>query len=298
VKRYGETTAVDGVSFEAQKGEIFSLLGPNGAGKTSTVEIIECVRRPTAGSARVLGYSVSEPDGEIEIKRRIGMLPQEFNALGRLTVEETLEFFAGMYDAPADLMGLLDLLEIREKAKVRFADLSAGQKRRVGIAAALVNDPELLVLDEPTTVLDPEMRRVTWKVIQGLHARGKSIVFTTRYADEAEQLADRIAILVKGKTVALDTPSQLVQSYGAGRTMVFTNGGEGVFGTLRRFFDTVSMEGSSVVVPFGDMRDIQVALTALIERGLHADMALRSAGLEEVYLKLAGSGMSESGETE
>jgi len=296
VKRYGEAAAVDGVSFDVQKGEIFALLGPNGAGKTTTIEIPECIRQPTSGSVKVLGHSVSDSDGPGQIKKKIGVLPQEFNTLGRLTVAENLDFFAGMYDEPVDVMGLLDLLEIRDKAKVRFSNLSGGLKQRVGIAVALVNDPELVFLDEPTTGLDPEIRRATWKVIRELRAKGKSIILTTHYMDEAEQLADRIAILVKGKAAALDTPSQLIRGYGVGRAMVFTSAGEGVFGTLRRFFDTVSMEGSNVVVPFHDTRDIHVALTALIERGLQADMTIRSASLEDVFLKLAGFRISESGE--
>jgi len=296
VKRYGEVAAVDGASFEVLKGEIFALLGPNGAGKTTTVEILECIRRPTAGTVRVLGRSVSEPGGPSEIKKKIGVLPQEFNTLGRLTVVENLEFFAGMYATSADVMGLLDVLEIREKANVRFANLSGGLKQRVGIAVALVNDPELVFLDEPTTGLDPEIRRATWKVIRDLRARGKSIILTTHYMDEAEQLADRVAILVKGKVAAIDSPSQLVRNHGVGRAMVFTSAGEGVFGTLRRFFDTVYMEGSNVIVPFGDVRDIQVALTALMERGIQADMTLRSASLEDVFLKLAGYRISDSGE--
>ena len=296
VKRYGNFAAVDGISFDVPKGEIFALLGPNGAGKTTTIEVLECIRSPTAGSVRVLGHSVSDSGGPAEIKKKIGVLPQEFNTLGRLTVAENLEFFAGMYDSPVELMGLLDLLEIRDKAKVRFANLSGGLKQRVGIAVALVNDPELIFLDEPTTGLDPEIRRATWKVIRDLKLKGKSIILTTHYMDEAEQLADKVAILVKGKVAALDGPSQLVRSYGVDRAMVFSNGGEGIFGTLRRFFDTVSLEGANVVVPFSDMRDIHVALTALMERGLQADMTLRSASLEDVFLKLAGFRISESGE--
>lgn len=296
VKRYGEVAAVEDVSFEVTKGEIFALLGPNGAGKTTTIEILECIRRPTAGSVRVLGRSVSDSDGQSEIKKKIGVLPQDFNTLGRLSVAENLEFFAGMYDAPVNVTALLELLEMRDKARVRFANLSGGMKQRVGIAVAMVNDPELLFLDEPTTGLDPEIRRATWNVIRGLRAKGKSIILTTHYMDEAEQLADRIAILVKGKVAALETPSKLIQSYGGGRAMVFTSASDSVFGTLRRFFDTVSMEGSKVVVPFGDIRDVQVALTALLERGIQADMSLRSASLEDVFLKLAGFRISDSGE--
>ena len=296
VKRYGEVLAVDGISFEVQKGEIFALLGPNGAGKTTTIEVLECMRLPTAGSAKVLGRSVTSSEEASEIKKKIGVLPQEFNTLGRLTVEENLQFFAGMYDTSVDLTGLLDLLEIRDKAKVRFADLSGGLKQRVGIAAALVNDPEIIFLDEPTTGLDPEIRRATWKVIRDLRAQGKTIILTTHYMDEAEQLADRITILVKGKVAALDTPSQLIRTYGGGRAMIFTSKSDGVFGTLRRFFDTVSMEGNNVLLPFSETRDIQVALTALMERGLQVDMSIRTASIEDVFLKLAGFKISETGE--
>ncbi len=296
VKRYGETVAVNGVSFEVEKGEIFALLGPNGAGKTTTVEILECIRQPTSGSVSVLGRSVAESDGVNEIKKKIGVLPQDFSALGRLTVRENLEFFAGMYEKSVDIGGLLDLLEIGDKSKVRFADLSGGLKQRVGVAASLVNDPELVFLDEPTTGLDPEIRRATWKVIEDLRARDKTIILTSHYMEEAEQLADRIAILVKGKTAAMDTPSNLVRTLGGGREMVFAKAGDGVFGTLRRFFDTVQMEGSDIVLPFNETRDIQVALTALMERGLQADMAIRSANIEDVFLKLAGFRISETGE--
>jgi ABC-2 type transport system ATP-binding protein len=296
VKRYGQAAAVDGVTLEVQKGEIFALLGPNGAGKTTTVEILECIRKPTAGTVRVLGHSVSDPGGPAEIKKRIGVLAQEFNTLGRLTVTENLEFFAGMYDSHVDVGDVLDLLGLREKAHTRFAELSGGMKQRVGIAAALVNDPELVFLDEPTTGLDPEIRRATWNVIRELRSKGRSVMLTTHYMDEAEALADRIAILVRGKVAAMDTPAGLISDSGISRTLVFTNAAEGVFGTLRRFFDDVSMEGADVVVPYRDMRDIQVAIGAITERGLQAEVQMRSASIEDVFLKLAGFRITESGD--
>jgi ABC-2 type transport system ATP-binding protein len=296
VKRYGEVTAIDGVSFEVQKGEIFALLGPNGAGKTTAIEILECTRQPTAGSVKVLGHSVTASHGANEVKKRIGVLPQEFGALGRLTVAENLEFFARMYDKSVDAMSPLDLLEIRDKANTRFANLSRGLKQRVGIAAALVNDPELILLDEPTTGLSSEIRRATWKVIGDLRTKGKTTILTTHYVEEAEQLADRIGILYKGKILALDTPAGLLGKFGGGRTIIFRNGGDAVFGTLRRFFDAVSMEGSDVVLPFDRFRDLEVALTALVGRGLEAEVALRSPTVEDVFLRLAGVEMSDTGE--
>lgn len=296
VKRYGEVAALDGVSFEVQKGEVFALLGPNGAGKTTTIGILECVRQPTAGSAKVLGHSVAAPHGVNEIKRKTGVLPQEFGALGRLTVAENLEFFAGMYGTSVDTMSLLDFLEIRDKAKVRFANLSRELKQRVGIAIALVNDPELILLDEPTTGLSSEIRRVIWKVIGDLRSKGKTTILTTCYMEEAEQLADRIGIIHRGKILALDTPAGLLGKFSGGRTVVFRNGGDAVFGTLRRFFDVVSMDGSDVVLPFDRLRDLEVALAALVDRGLETEVALRSPTMEDVFLKLAGVKMSDIGE--
>ncbi|MDV3278476.1 MAG: ABC transporter ATP-binding protein [Nitrososphaerales archaeon] len=296
VKRYGDTVAVDGVSFEVQRGEIFALLGPNGAGKTTTVEVLECIRPLTAGRVRVLGHDISDGSGVQALKSRMGVLPQDFRTLDRLTVRENLEFFAGMYRKHAEIDNLLELLEIKDKAKVRFGNLSGGLKQRVGVAAALVNDPELIFLDEPTTGLDPEVRRATWKVIEDLKAKGKTIILTTHYMEEAENLADRIGIMVKGKIAGLDTPSNLVKTYSGGKSVVFRNGGEATFGTLRRFFDTVSMEGSDVILPIEESRDIQVALTALMDRGLQVDMALKSGTIEDVFLKLSGFRMTETGE--
>jgi ABC-2 type transport system ATP-binding protein len=296
VKRYDGVAAVDGVSFEVQKGETFALLGPNGAGKTTTIEILECVRKPTAGSVKVLGYSVGAARGVDEIKKRIGVLPQEFSTLGRLTVAENLEFFAGMYDKSVDVMGLLELLEMRDRAKVRFVNLSGGLKQKVGIAAALVNDPELIFLDEPTKGIDSEVRRDTWKVIGDLRAKGKTVILTTHNIAEAEQLADRIGILYRGKIIALDTPAELLGKFGGGKAVIIRSGSDAVFGTLRRFFDNVSMDGSDVVVPIDRLRDLEVALTALVGRGLEAEVTLYSPTLEEVFLKLTGLKMSDSGE--
>jgi len=296
VKRYGNTTAVDDISFEVHRGEIFALLGPNGAGKTTTVEVLETIRSPSSGRVTVLDCEVLEPDGSRELKSRIGVLPQDFRALDRLTVRENLEFFAGMYDRHSDVDGLLEMLEIRDKAKVRFGNLSGGLKQRVGVAAALVNDPELVFLDEPTTGLDPEVRRATWKIIRGVKEKGKTVILTTHYMEEAESLADRIGIMVKGRVAALDTPTALVRTYGGGRAVVFRNGGDAAFGTLRRFFDDVIMEGSDIVLPFEESKDIQVALTALMERGLEVEMELKSASIEDVFLKLSGFRMTETGD--
>ena len=295
-KHYGEIKAVDGVSFEVQQGEVFALLGPNGAGKTTTVELLEGVRLPTGGTVRVLGTDLTDPRAAREVRRRIGVLPQEFNTFARLTVRENLEFFAGIYDNRASVANLLDLMGIASHAGTRFSRLSGGLKQRVGLAAALVNDPDLVFLDEPTAGLDPEIRRATWKVIRELGAKNKTVILTTHYMEEAAQLANRLGIMVQGKIAALDTPAQLLSRIGGGNAMVFRNGGDAVFGTLRRFFDTVSMEGSDVVLPFDRLRDLEVALTALVGRGLEAEVSIRSPTLEDVFLRLAGFKLSESGD--
>jgi ABC-2 type transport system ATP-binding protein len=296
VKKYGENIAVNDISFEVQRGEIFALLGPNGAGKTTTVEILECIRTPTSGTVRVLGLDVTDRRESSEIKKRIGVLPQDFSTLDRLTVRENLEFFAGMYDRSVNVDGLLELFGLKDKANVRFGMLSGGLKQRVGVAAAIVNDPDIVFLDEPTTGLDPEVRRATWKIIRDMKAKGKTILLTTHYMDEAEQLADRIAIIVKGRIAALDTPHNLIREYGASKSMVFKGAGEAAFGTLRRFFENVAMEDEDVVLPFEDAKDIQVALTALMDRGLMVEMEVRSSTIEDVFLKLAGFRITETGE--
>ena len=296
VKRYGDLVAVNDISFEVQPGEIFAFLGPNGAGKTTTVEILECLRPLTSGQVTVLGENVTDAQGIARIKKRIGVLPQDFNALRRLTVRENLELFAGMYDNPASVKELIEVFGLQEKVKVRFDALSGGLKQRVGVAAALVNNPDLVFLDEPTTGLDPEVRRATWEVIRGLRGRGKTVFLTTHYMQEAEELADRIAIIVKGKIAAIGTPGELIKTYGGERTIVFTKGGDAVFGTLRRYFDNVAAKNGDVLLPYTQTRDVEVALNALTERGLKVEIALRSPTIEDVFLKLAGFRITAEGE--
>ncbi len=294
-KKYGDLAAVDDVSFELTKGEVLALLGPNGAGKTTTVEILEGVRSPSSGEVSVLGRSIG--DGDLGgLRARIGVLPQEFNALGRLTVRENLEFLAAMYESTVEVERLLNLLGIADASSVRLSRLSGGMKQRVGVAAALVNDPELIFLDEPTTGLDPEVRRSTWKVIADLRSQGKTILLTTHYMEEANALADRIVIMVKGKIAAMGPPADLLARYGGPKSMVFKKGGDAVFGTLRRFFDEVSMEGDDIVLPFSRIRDVQVATTALVERGIEVEFTLVSPTLEDVFLKLAGVKSAEGGD--
>jgi len=180
VKIYGSLRAVDDISFELHDGEVFAFLGPNGAGKTTAVEILECIRPLTSGSARVFGYDVTKGEDAKEIKKRIGVLPQDFSALDKLSVKENIDLIGRMYERKLDTLEVIKLLDLEDKTKERFENLSGGLKQRVGVAAALVNDPQLVFLDEPTTGLDPKARREVWGVIENLRKWGKTVFLTSQ----------------------------------------------------------------------------------------------------------------------
>jgi len=207
-KSYGALRAVDGISFEVAEGEVFGILGPNGAGKTTTLEMIEGMRPIDAGTATVDGIDAGrDPRG---VKARIGIQLQASAFFDELNLTELLVLFGHLYHVKADAAQLLADVELAEKAKSQVRALSGGQKQRFSIAAALVNDPRVVFLDEPTTGLDPQARRHLWGLISGLRERGHTVVMTTHYMEEAELLCDRVAIMDAGKIVAIDTPQQLV----------------------------------------------------------------------------------------
>jgi len=209
-KRYGSLQAVDGVSFEIAGGEVFGILGPNGAGKTTTLEMIEGMRTIDSGSAVVDGVDVSrDPRG---VKRRIGIQLQASSFFEELNLVELLELFGHLYERDVDAMALLAQVELTEKARSQVRTLSGGQKQRFSIAAALVNDPRVLFLDEPTTGLDPQARRHLWGFVRDISDRGHTVVLTTHYMEEAEELCDRVAIMDRGLIVALDAPHRLVDA--------------------------------------------------------------------------------------
>ncbi|MEP6468316.1 MAG: ATP-binding cassette domain-containing protein [Chloroflexota bacterium] len=209
-KRYGSLQAVDGVSFEVAAGEVFGILGPNGAGKTTTLEMIEGMRSIDSGTAVVAGMDVKrDPRG---VKARIGIQLQASSFFDELNLVELLELFGHLYGVKANAMALLAEVELTEKARSQVRTLSGGQKQRFSIAAALVNDPAILFLDEPTTGLDPQARRHLWGVVRDLASRGHTIVLTTHYMEEAEELCNRVAIMDGGRIVALDSPGALVDA--------------------------------------------------------------------------------------
>ena len=208
VKNYGAFEAVKGISFEVQEGEIFGLLGPNGAGKSTTLEIIETLREKTSGKIFVNGYDLDkEPN---EIKKIIGVQLQTSGFYPALNLIELIDLFAGLYNRSANAMELLELVNLKDKAKAKVKELSGGQKQRFSIATTLINDPKIIFLDEPTTGLDPQARRNLWELIRQIRTKGTTVILTTHYLDEAEYLCDRVAIVDSGRIVALNTPDKLI----------------------------------------------------------------------------------------
>jgi ABC-2 type transport system ATP-binding protein len=212
VKDYGTVRAVDGLDLEVRTGECFGLLGPNGAGKTTTVEILEGLLPPTSGEVELLGRTWQSD--RKSLRQRLGISLQETNLADKLTVEETLQLFRSFYAAGPDVNDLLELVSLTDKRNTWYTKLSGGQKQRLAVACALAGNPEILFLDEPTTGLDPQSRRQLWGLIERFKSEGRTVLLTTHYMDEAQRLCDRVAVVDKGKVIALGTPRDLIQSLG------------------------------------------------------------------------------------
>jgi ABC-2 type transport system ATP-binding protein len=210
VKRYGDFTAVKGISFDVQEGEIFCVVGPNGAGKTTTLEIIETLKDPTSGAVIIDGYDVVKSPWQV--KRRIGVQLQAAGFYPSLNLRELLELFAGLYDVHIDAMAMLRKVQLEDKANARYEKLSGGQKQRFSIASTLVNQPRVIFLDEPSTGLDPQARLNLWDLVREIQKDGITVVLTTHYMEEAEQLSDHVAIMDEGKIVASGTPDTLIDA--------------------------------------------------------------------------------------
>jgi ABC-2 type transport system ATP-binding protein len=214
VKNYGNFQAVKGISFDVNEGEIFGLLGPNGAGKSTTLEIIETLRPKTSGEVLVDGLDLDkQPDG---IKKIIGVQLQASGYYPGLNLIQLIDLFCGLYNQQADPYELLDMVNLREKAKAKVKELSGGQKQRFTVATTLINKPRIIFLDEPTTGLDPQARRSLWELIKQIRETGTTVIITTHYMDEAEYLCDRVAIIDNGKIVAMDSPDGLIDELVAG----------------------------------------------------------------------------------
>ncbi|MCW4025585.1 MAG: ABC transporter ATP-binding protein [Candidatus Bathyarchaeota archaeon] len=297
VKQYKDVRAVNEISFEVYEGEIFAFLGPNGAGKTTTVEILECIRSLTSGSAKVLGYDVTSSAEVKEIKRRIGVLPQEYSALEKLTVKENIEFIGEMYKTHLDIDNVIELLDLRDKTKARFENLSGGLKQRVGVAAALISDPQLIFLDEPTTGLDPKARRDVWKVIANLKKLGKTVFLTTHYMEEAQTLADRIALVQKGKIAVIGSPQELISKYGGSKTLIIKGGTKEITQEISKKHPHVNMNGDSdVLIKIPSADEFWNVMATLTEMKLDKDIEIQTPTIEDVFLKITGGRITDEGE--
>ncbi len=295
-KKYGRIMAVNGVSFRLSKGEVFAFLGPNGAGKTTTVEILECLRNPTGGWAKVLGYDVSKRSDQAEIRKRIGVLPQDFNAIDRLTVRENINYFGAMFKHQLDADPLIELVDLKDKRDEQFKKLSGGLKQRVGLAVALVNDPSVVFLDEPTTGLDPRARRDVWGIIERLKGQGKTVFLTTHYMDEAQYLADIVSIIDHGQIIASGTPNELIDAHGGKKTLIIRDAGEEGLRQLPQGLPKAELRNAvDIVIPLnnGELTNILMSIgqTPLNNKEIEV---LRPT-LDDVFLNLTGRRVSEEG---
>ena len=295
VKRYGEIRAVDGIDFDVAPGEVFGLLGPNGAGKTTTVEILEGLRAPDGGQAVVLGIDVGR--GSDSLKPRIGISLQTASLYPKLTVVEVIDLFRSFYATSRPTEDLIAELELGERRDARTKDLSGGQRQRLAVALALVNDPELIFLDEPTTGLDPAARRALWDLIRGLKARGRSVLLTTHYMEEAEVLCDRLAIMDHGKILEMGTVDELISKRFKERAVHFDriDGiGDDELAELEAV-TSVKHDDDAVLLYSSDVAATVGALLAATEaHGMEPqNLGIRRATLEDVFLDLTGRALRD-----
>ncbi len=292
-KCYGSLKAVDDVSFQVNNGEVFGLLGPNGAGKTTTIEILEGLRERDGGDVKVLGFDPWK--NGYEVHKKIGVIPQEFTFFEKTTPREAIIYYADLFNVKVNPDEILKEVLLQESAKVNFDSLSGGQKQKTGLALSLVNSPELLFLDEPTTGLDPNARRAIWEVIRGLKSKGKTIILTTHYLDEAQQLCDRVAIMDHGHIVAMGTSEEIIKEHGSGERLEI-HGSQKVADYIKAntdlevVYDTAKGE---IFIPLRKKIDALAALAAAEQSGMEwGEIQTRQDSLDDVFIKL----VNEQGE--
>ncbi|MCU0852779.1 MAG: ABC transporter ATP-binding protein [Thermoplasmata archaeon] len=295
-KQYKDIRAVDGISLSIPSNQIFSMLGANGAGKTTTVEILEGLRSPTSGSARVFGVDVAKDYRPI--RSRVGILPQNFEPFDMLKPTEAIEYWAGLFDKKVtrkDVSDLLETVNLSHRKDVVSKKLSGGEKRKLGIALSLINEPELLFLDEPTTGLDPRARRDLWALIEGIKKKGSTVFLTTHYLDEAEKLSDDVAIMHKGRIITRGSPEDLVRKHGKLTVIVLAGAGEvGLKEVTRRGIDATLESDGDLLVPVRDPTEMRQIFQKLSGIELKVkDMYTRKQTLEDVFLSVVGQKMDE-----
>lgn len=291
-KTYDEFIAVNEISFDVNKGEVFALLGPNGAGKTTTVEIIECLKTPDNGKVEIFGINLKDKKKQNEIKRKIGVMPQNFNAFDWLTVKENLHYFRNLYDSKISVDELIDRVGLAKKTDSMYKTLSGGMKQRVGIAISLINEPELLFLDEPTAGLDPQARRETWNLIKKLKQQGKTIFLTTHYMEEAQELSDRILIIIEGKIVASGSPNELIENYGGNKSIILKNCDRN---TLEEKNIQYEIDTESQIHIIFDNNDQLFKILAAVTDDPNVEIEIKKPNLDEVFLNLTGRRINEEG---
>jgi ABC-2 type transport system ATP-binding protein len=287
-KTYGDTVAVADVSFTVQQGEIFGILGPNGAGKTTTVECIEGLRKPDGGEITVLGLDPRRH--RAELTQRLGVQLQDSRLPDQLEVGEALELYSAFYRTPADWRELMEVLGLSGKSKTKFAKLSGGQQQRVSIALALLGSPQVAVLDELTTGLDPQARRDTWELIESIRDRGVTIVLVTHFMEEAERLCDRVALIDAGRVVALDSPAALAEKAQAEQRIRFHPSVLIDDSMLTSLPDVTSVSHSGdVVVVTGNSNALNAVMSVLARHQVVAEqLRVEQASLEDAFLRLTG----------
>jgi ABC-2 type transport system ATP-binding protein len=294
-KVYGDLIAVNDISFSVKKGEIFAFLGPNGAGKTTTVEMIESIREPTSGSIKLLGRDIKTYFNII--KKDIGILPQEFHSFQRLTVRETLQYFSKLYTKRADINQIIKAMDLESEKNKLYRNLSGGLKQRVGVAISLVNDPDVIFLDEPTTGLDPKARREVWEVIANLRDQGKTVFLTTHYMEEAEYLADHIAIIHKGKIIAEGTLENLISRFGKGSILHIKNcKTNDAVSVINGKGYTTRMENNGDISVKIKYKDQVLEILSILRHDCidYDSIEIRRPNLEGIFLILTGARLSEA----
>ena len=289
-KNYGDLTAVNSISFTVKMGEIFAFLGPNGAGKTTTVEMIESIRKPTKGNITLFGKDIRTSFNSI--KERIGILPQEFHSFDRLKVRETLEYYQSLFKKQANIDEIIEMMDLNAYESKLYKDLSGGLKQRVGVAIALVNDPDIVFLDEPTTGLDPKARREVWNAIADLRNRGKTIFLTTHYMEEAEFLADHIAIIHKGSIIAEGTLEELMKQYGKSSMLHIRNCNHPQIIQLlsKQGFNATKKDKGTISINIEYTDKILEILSWLRHECIEfGEIDIRRPNLEEIFLHLTGA---------